>query len=74
GHQSASRQKTFPAATVPSLPERSAERGPSHARATRDPGSARAVRDDTVKKVFIWKALVQAVTAPKAKLTCWWAI
>ena len=33
-----------------------------------------AVRDDTVKKVFIWKALVQALPAPKAKLTCWWAI
>ena len=60
--------------TMSSPPERSAERGPSYACATRDPGSAHAVRDDTVKKVFIWKALVQAVPAPKAKLTCWWAI
>ena len=74
GHQSASRQKTLPAATVPSPPERSAERGPGHARAAQGPGSASAVRDDTVKKVFIWKALVQAVPAPKARLTCWWAI
>ena len=74
GHQSASRQKTFPAPSMPTPPKRSAERGPGYARATRDPGSASAVRDDTVKKVFIWKALVQAVPAPKAKLTCWWAI
>jgi hypothetical protein len=29
---------------------------------------------DPVKLFFLWKALVQALPAPKANFDCWWAM